>query len=294
MTTFVDLVAMTTSVDLVAMTTFELVTFQTQSSQSQVTTLLTNLRGRSLDTFRRFISILKMSMDGWIADSLLNTPLQEAWRGGIGATPVLGGQKTMRDYITRDISNDHVGMSDLYVSKREIFPGGVNYRRELDHINDTYSHNSLVRPYRSDLQLSTYRSHIPQLMVRETSPFMTAQYQSPGYAHQTAPYDKYTRERELTSVDVPRHVQDLHRTFQTQKVGAEKTMTVLRQEEQQIKVMLDRNVREQEQMEHNHRILNDLDHKLQQIELDAGHLKLRPTPDTYTHRVPWATKTFRY
>ncbi|XP_069103968.1 uncharacterized protein [Argopecten irradians] len=269
-----------------------------QSDYLQVTSLMAILRTKSLVTFRKFISILRQCNDGWIADSLLNTPIQEAWGKGIRRTH--GKETNMRAYVDQPVSLDITGLADAYVCKRDAIPS-LPKRHEVDLV-EKYA---LTKPYISDTDLLPYRSYIPSLPARVSSPYLTSQIvSSEFYApsrqtvvyHDRYPYDDLAR--------VPRHVEEVHKTLQAKRVGATKALADLKREELEMKSALENNVRDQAKLYHNARLLTDLDDRLHQIEADATRLKLDPITNTkISYKVepvisnvstPWAYKTYRY
>ncbi|XP_033760012.1 uncharacterized protein LOC117342119 [Pecten maximus] len=266
-----------------------------QSDQAQIATLIGILRVRSLGMFRKFITILRLCNDGWIADSLLNTPIQEAWGKGAGRT--LGKETSMRAYVEQPVSLDITGLADAYVCKRDATPS-LQHRRDVDLV-EKYS---LSKPYMSDMELLPYRSYIPAIPARVNSPYLTSQIVSSDYfapVRQPLAYQNRYAYDDLARV--PRHVEEVHKTLQAQRVGASKALADLRREELEMKSALESNVRDQNNLYHNQRLLSDLDHRLHQIETDAGRLKLGPISNTrVSYKVepvistPWAYKTYRY
>ncbi|XP_060069961.1 uncharacterized protein LOC132549984 [Ylistrum balloti] len=269
-----------------------------QSDQTQITTLLGILRVRSMGKFRKFISILRLCKDGWIADSLLNTPIQEAWGKGIDRTH--GKETTMKEYVNQPASLDITGLADAYVSRREGV-SNLHHRREADLV-DKYVTSAYTKPYISDMHVLPYRSYIPSLPPRVTSPYLTSQIVASDYhaplRHSLLYQDKYAYD---DLARVPRHMEEVHRTLQVQRVGTDTAMAELKREELEMKSALESNVRDQAKLYHNQRLLSDLDHRLHLIESDASKLKLNPVTSTrVSYKVepvistPWAYKTYRY
>ncbi|OWF39215.1 uncharacterized protein LOC110465306 [Mizuhopecten yessoensis] len=262
-----------------------------QTDQAQIATLLGVLRSRSMEVFRKFVTILKLCNDGWIADSLLNTPIQEAWGKGLSRTH--GMVKTMREYVDLPISMDISRLADAYVAKTDVLPG-LQHRREVDLLTDKYATTALTRPYRSDMQLSTYRPYVPAPPARVSSPYLSSHILPTEYhlplRKSLSYYDKYASD-DLERV--PRHVEEVHRAFVSQRLGADKAMAVLKREEIDMKTALETNVRDQAKLYHNQRLLSEIDHRLKQVEVDASHLNVNYIVDPAI-RTPWAYKTYRY
>lgn len=77
---------------------------------------------------------------------------------------------------------------------------------------------------------------------------------------------------------VPRQIHGLHVTFDEQRNQAERTLTMLKQEELAIRDMLSQNARDQYYVRKNQRTLYEIDYRLQELQYKSRELELRPPP----------------
>lgn len=94
--------------------------------------------------------------------------------------------------------------------------------------------------------------------------------------------------------EVPGQVQNLHRVFEERRLQIGSTLSILKQEEQAIKDILEKNVNEQRHLNKNQQAIYDISRRLQSIHHEAGQL-LKSAPSgvivrnrlDYLHGVPW-------
>ncbi|XP_062598358.1 uncharacterized protein LOC134259769 [Saccostrea cucullata] len=94
--------------------------------------------------------------------------------------------------------------------------------------------------------------------------------------------------------EVPGQVQHLHHVFEERNHQISNTLSVLKQEEQAIKDILEKNVSEQRHLNKNQMAIHDISRRLQSIHHEAGQLlKSAPNDDIvrkrlhHLHEVPW-------
>lgn len=101
--------------------------------------------------------------------------------------------------------------------------------------------------------------------------------------------------------EVPGQVQHLHHVFEGRRQQIDNTLSILKQEEQAIKDILEKNVEEQRHLNKNQQAITDISRRLQSIHHEAGQLlKSAPTGGavrnrlSYLHGVPWDSTLTEY
>ncbi|XP_061170942.1 uncharacterized protein LOC133180426 [Saccostrea echinata] len=101
--------------------------------------------------------------------------------------------------------------------------------------------------------------------------------------------------------EVPGQVQHLHHVFEERRNQISSTLSVLKQEEQAIKDILEKNVSEQRHLNKNQEAIHEISRRLQSIHHEAGQL-LKSAPNDvivrkrlhHLHEVPWNSTKSRH
>lgn len=177
-----------------------------------MTLLIVCLKARGLETFRKFLDVLRATFHGWIAD---------------------------------DILEEYVDVKETSLVRRETVPVKdiINNSKSRDDKSRDKSHPPYLKP-NSAPHYSTpmYYFYHPGFFPHPNSSWV----RSAGSARLDLRH-RYSRRDSISPIaQVPENLRELQRTLDNEATIARKSLTVLRQEEVTIKALLQQNMREQQ------------------------------------------------